>query len=285
MFVFGFVVMVVAAVFFLVMALRYDGEADTRRHGPMFFYLVFFVTSISAMTYYSMWTETSVLHVEQEGDDEDKRTIFPARYIDWIVTTPLMLATVSLLGNAPTSSLVAMIGSDLLFFSSLYIGAVQTAGHKWFWWGVGVFFFIMLVYFMLVELSKVDTGRVKEYDADTLRMLTYFFIICWAFFPLLWLFGQEGTAASSLPVQAAFTTLADLTAKIAFGLIVVFRSQPDYTEYVPERDPQRVVTSSAFVAPELGGVGMAGLHSRKGAKRSGAEEEEQQQRRRRCSVG
>mmetsp|Transcript_22394 Transcript_22394/g.45270 ORF Transcript_22394/g.45270 Transcript_22394/m.45270 type:complete len:346 (+) Transcript_22394:2-1039(+) len=251
MFVLGFVVMAVAAVFFLVMAFRYDGETDSRAHGPMFYYIVFFVTSISALTYYSMWTETAVWHIKEA---DETRTIFPARYLDWIVTSPLMLAAVSLFGNAPTSSLVGVIGSDLLFISSLYVGGVESTAHKYFWWGVAIVFFVIMVYFMFLELSKADMGRVSEYDADSLRMLTYFIVIPWALFPLFWLFGQEGTAASSLPVQVAFTTLADLTAKLAFGLILVFRSPSDGRATYMSPGPTYMssggrgnVTSSAFV--------------------------------------
>ena len=34
---------------------------------------------------------------------------------------------------------------------------------------------------MLQELSKADYGgRITEYDADTLRWLTYILIFCWA---------------------------------------------------------------------------------------------------------
>eukprot|EP00961_Rhodomonas_salina_P142089 1913393-Rhodomonas_salina.1 len=88
---------------------------------PMFYYIVFFVSAISAMTYYrcccfpsradaprlldadlgvcrlcySMWTETAVLHIVEE---DGERIVFPARYLDWLITTPLMLAAVSLFG-------------------------------------------------------------------------------------------------------------------------------------------------------------------------------------------
>jgi hypothetical protein len=53
---------------------------------------------------------------------------------------------------------------------------------------VAVVFFIVLVFLMFQELSKADYGgRVREYDADTLRWLTYILVISWAIFPIMWL--------------------------------------------------------------------------------------------------
>jgi len=80
--VFGFVCMTVGAIFSLVMAVQYDGDADLRPMGPVYYYIIFFVSSVSALVYYSMWSETGVMHVH---DGEHIRIVFPARYLDWCV--------------------------------------------------------------------------------------------------------------------------------------------------------------------------------------------------------
>ena len=131
--VFGFVCMTVGAIFSLVMAVQYDGDADLRPMGPVYYYLIFFVASVSALSYYSMWSETVVLHVH---DGEVVRIVFPARYLDWAVTSPLMLVGVGLLGNAALPAILGMVGSDLIMIGCLYTAAMYAPAHKYFWFGV-----------------------------------------------------------------------------------------------------------------------------------------------------
>ena len=101
--------------------------------GPVYYYLIFFVASVSALSYYSMWSETVVLHVH---DGEVVRIVFPARYLDWAVTSPLMLVGVGLLGNAALPAILGMVGSDLIMIGCLYTAAMYAPAHKYFWFGV-----------------------------------------------------------------------------------------------------------------------------------------------------
>jgi bacteriorhodopsin len=109
-----------------------------------------------------------------------------------------------------------MVGSDLIMIGCLYTAALYAPVHKYFWFGVAVVFFLVLVFLMLQELSKADQGgRVSEYDADTLRWLTYSLLLCWAVFHAMWLVGMVGASEASLNVEVAGTVLADMAAKVA----------------------------------------------------------------------
>jgi bacteriorhodopsin len=230
--VFGFVCMTVGAIFSLVMAVQYDGDADLRPMGPVYYYIIFFVTSVSALVYYSMWSETGVMHVT-EGQNV-ARIVFPARYFDWAVTSPLMLVGLGLLGNAALPAILGMVGSDLMMIGCLYTAALYAPEHKYFWFGVAVVFYLVLVFLMFQELSKADYGgRVSEYDADTLRWLTYILVFCWALFPIMWMEGQAGASEAALDVEIAGTVLADMLGKIAFLLLLVFRLPAEGAAYYP----------------------------------------------------
>ena len=216
--VFGFVCMTVGAIFSLVMAVQYDGDADIRPMGPVYYYIIFFVCSVSALVYFSMWSETGVAHITEYGKNGEAytRVVFPARYLDWAVTSPLILVGLGLLGNSSLPALLGMVGSDLIMIGCLYTAALYAPVHKYFWFGVAVVFFLVLVFLMLQELSKADQGgRVSEYDADTLRWLTYSLLLCWAVFHAMWLVGMVGASEASLNVEVAGTVLADMTAKVA----------------------------------------------------------------------
>ena len=138
----GFVCMTVGAIFALVMAVSYDGDKDLRSTGPVYYYIIFFVASVSALVYYSMWSETGVMHV---ADGDVVRIVFPARYLDWAVTSPLMLVGLGLLGNASLPSILGMVGCDLVMIGCLYTSSIYAPVHKYFWFGVAVVFFFVLV--------------------------------------------------------------------------------------------------------------------------------------------
>jgi len=233
--VFGFIVMSIAAVFTLVLAVRYDGEIDQRPMGPIYYYIMFFVASISALVYYSMWSETSVVHIKEDGQNH---ILFPARYFDWAVTSPLMLIALSLLGDAPLPAIVGIVGCDILNVSCLFFGAFYGYEHKFFWWATGLIFFAVLLFMLFQELSKAsELGRVSQYDADTLRWLTYIFAACWAVFPVVWLVGQTGTSTTSFNVEIAFEVLADVVVKLSFILILIVRLPADgASQYSIKRD-------------------------------------------------
>lgn len=107
-----FVVFGVTALCCLVLALRHDGADDSRPNSSLvFYYILMFITTSSALCYYSMYSEVAVVHKQEGGE---VRTLFPAQYIEWAVTSPLSLLALALLGNAPWTSIFSSVGCDLI---------------------------------------------------------------------------------------------------------------------------------------------------------------------------
>jgi bacteriorhodopsin len=72
---------------------------------------------------------------------------------------------------------------------------------------------------------------VNEHDGVTLRILTYLTCFSLAFFPVLWLVGQEGSASASLTLEVALSAVADVLAKVAFAVTLIVRLEVDGTTY------------------------------------------------------
>ena len=53
---------------------------------------------------------------------------------------------------------VCVCDSDLILIGCLYTAALYAPIHKFFWFGVAVIFFLVLVFLMFQELSKADYG-------------------------------------------------------------------------------------------------------------------------------
>lgn len=118
----------------------------------MMHFLAFFVASISVFTYFSMWANTGVMHVEYVGEAEESRVLFPAWYLDWVrarlsssaidapcltltcgrcrvqaITIPTILVAIGMVGSWAISSIVITCGSALMMLGTLWFGAVSVS--------------------------------------------------------------------------------------------------------------------------------------------------------------
>ena len=219
----GFGLMAGGAIYFVVAAIRFD-DSDAGPNGPLFHYIAFFITSISALSYYAMWNGSGIIEptVPRESAMGEHQIVFASRYIDRILTSPLIIAALAVLSKAPLASIVALIGCDLLMIGSAFLGALLGTSDRFLWWGASVAFLAVLVYLLLTEQRKATQQRGVDGEAgDTLGVLTAITVAALMAYPALWLVGQEGVGIVSLNLQVTFELLADLASKLIFGAVLV----------------------------------------------------------------
>jgi len=201
----------------------------------------FFVCAVAAIFYLLMAqgqgdlivTSTGVsLTPDASSVDEGSSLVYFARYIDWIVTTPLLLIGLLGVGLAALRSageearqrkgLVAgVIGADILMIVAGLFGALSLdSTHKYVWFTISFIFFLAVL--------RVIWGPVrasaKAQGADVAALydkLLFILTGLWIIYPVLWLLGTEGTSTISLDTEVAVFTVIDLLAKVGFGLVLV----------------------------------------------------------------
>merc|ERR1719409_1396657 len=104
--------------------------------------LMFMSAAISTMCFYAMWTGVGV---ELKTTDVTPRVIFLPRYVDLLLTQPLLLTTISLISKADTSVLVSLVGYDILMILATLVGAMNVAPFKYMWWFAGLMFLILII--------------------------------------------------------------------------------------------------------------------------------------------
>jgi len=171
---------------------------------------MFIAAAISTMCYYGMWTG---LGVEYKTVDITPRVIFLTKYIDYLITQPLILTTLCLISKADNSVLVSLVGNNILMVLAALVGAVNVAPFKYMWWFAGVIFLVLVVVQLVQRL---------EGSNDIYKILSYITIATLCIYPLVWLCGSEGTAALGLSQEVGLLTLCDLVAKLGFGLYFLF---------------------------------------------------------------
>ena len=211
----GSVSMLAATVWFLMQ----HGQVDKKFKDSML--VAALITGIAAVHYFYMreqWVATGESPTE-------------LRYIDWILTVPLMVVEFALLTG---------VGMRKLFWASVvmlvtgYFGESGVAGGDAFIWGTisaAAYFFMAYEVGCLTIFggpsgavgNALNSGSGKIPSAG--RMLQWFVLVGWAIYPLGYLMGTdagmwyEGISSIPLDMNVVYN-VGDAINKIGFGMAV-----------------------------------------------------------------
>ena len=147
------------------------------------------------------------------------------RYVDWLLTVPLLLVELILvmrLSGAETRAKATKLGLLAALMVVLgYPGEISSdPGTRWLWWGLAMIPFVIIVYDLFIGLK--DSIASQPEDARRLisaaRWLT---VVSWLFYPLVFVFPMIGFTggAATIAVQVGYT-VADVVAKAVFGVLI-----------------------------------------------------------------
>ncbi len=154
------------------------------------------------------------------------------RYVDWVLTVPLLLAELVLvmrLASAPTRSLIARLGVAAVAMVMLgYPGETSSAGAPFSFdargvWGLlSTLPFIYILFVLYAELGKAIERQSVEVR-PILSGVRILLVASWGFYPLAYLvpsFLPSDPAAGEVIRQVGYS-LADMIAKPVFGLLIL----------------------------------------------------------------
>jgi sensory rhodopsin len=162
----------------------------------------------------------------------DSPTFF--RYVDWILTVPLMCVEFYLITRkvgASQTLLWKLISASLVMLITGYIGEAIYGGESqsWLWGaisGAAYFYIVYLVWFG--EVAKL-AGNAGPAVAKANKTLAWFVLVGWAIYPLGYILGTKGglfgmqlvadpqAAAASMDI---IYNIGDAVNKIGFGLVI-----------------------------------------------------------------
>ena len=147
------------------------------------------------------------------------------RYVDWILTVPLLLVELILvmkLSSQETRSKAVRLGGLAALMIVLgYPGEIATeAGTRWLWWALSMIPFLWIV-FELFSGLKASLASQPPAARGLINAARYVVIASWAFYPIVFIFpmlGIDGATASTV-LQIGYS-IADITAKAVFGILI-----------------------------------------------------------------
>lgn len=161
------------------------------------------------------------------------------RYVDWLLTVPLLLMEMVLVMKLPpaqTNSLCAKLGSAAALMVLLgYPGEVSSASStRWIFWVLAMLPFVYIVYTLFFGLRESIQSQ-PPIARGLVKASTYITVISWCTYPIVFLFPMLGLTGSNAftAVQVGYS-IADVIAKPILGLvcwkIAVLKSQTGEAE-------------------------------------------------------
>jgi bacteriorhodopsin len=147
------------------------------------------------------------------------------RYVDWVVTVPLLLTelvlVLSISADRRKALLTKLIPYSALMIALGYPGEITSdTTMKWVWWAASMVFFVLILATLFGELSRQIQSERSEVQA-TLKGLRTVLLITWSFYPIAYLFPiLIADAATGFVLLNVGYAIADITAKAGYGLMI-----------------------------------------------------------------
>ena len=181
-----------------VSTLAFMGLSFTKpRTHRLFHYITAAITFVAAIAYYSMASglgQTPVL-VEFGGDHHEMggvtREMFYVRYIDWFVTTPLLLLDLLLTSGTPTPTIAITILMDEVMIVTGLVGALTPSTYKWGYWTFGTAAFLYVVY-SLVFVGRTYANALGPNPSRAYNLCGVVLVGVWFLYPIAWGLAEGG---------------------------------------------------------------------------------------------
>ncbi|KAJ9110256.1 hypothetical protein QFC19_001659 [Naganishia cerealis] len=149
------------------------------------------------------------------------RQVFYARYIDWAITTPLLLLDLALLAGLPTIQIIPLMFADLVMVLVGLFAALQDSSEKsrWFLYAISCAFYLYVLFTIVVSgrhAASLQSSGVRRIFNVTAGMI----IVLWTGYPIIFAL-TEGKGRISVDAEVISYGILDFFAKIVFGFYLL----------------------------------------------------------------
>lgn len=221
-----FVIMAISSVAFYAMAFRVPAQKR------LFHVLTAFITTFATISYFAMavgdgisTSHIVVTDYKKHGIDEVQniyRSVYWARYIDWTLTTPLLLLDLAFLaGLSGANILVAVVADLIMVLTGLFAAFSASNTHaQWGYYAIACIAYLVIVYQLAVH------GRAQALAKDSktgtfFQAIGAFTLILWTIYPIIWGIA-DGSRNIGVDAEIVSYAILDVLAKPVFGFWLLF---------------------------------------------------------------
>ncbi|CRK11845.1 hypothetical protein BN1723_017257, partial [Verticillium longisporum] len=164
------------------------------------------------------------IQVEFERSDHSvsaagTREIFYVRYIDWFITTPLLLLDLCLTAGLPWPTILVVILADWIMIVCGLVGSLVSSSYKWGYWVFGMFAFFYVVYALVFD-GRHHANALGGSISTTYTRCGVLTIFLWFLYPIAWGLSEGGNVIHP-DSEAIFYGILDVIAKPVFGFLLL----------------------------------------------------------------
>jgi bacteriorhodopsin len=161
----------------------------------LFHVITTIITLTAALSYFAMATGHGVsLHEIVERQQHEHvpdtftttyRQVYWARYVDWSITTPLLLLDLGLLAGMSGAHIIMAIVADLIMVLTGLFAAFGSEGtpQKWGWYTIGCIAYIFVVWHL--GLNGGANARAKGEKLRTFYVsIAAYTLVLWTAYPM-----------------------------------------------------------------------------------------------------
>jgi len=149
------------------------------------------------------------------------REVYWARYVDWSITTPLLLLDLAFLAGMSGADIVVTIVADLIMvLTGLFAGLSTNSNARWTHYTVACAAYLVIVY----QLAVNGRAVVKTKDSKTATFFSSiagFTLLLWTAYPIIWGVA-DGARILSVDGEIIAYAVLDVLAKPGFGFWLLF---------------------------------------------------------------
>lgn len=218
-------------------ALLFAVWSRSPREVPQYEYVIaIFIPVWSGLAYTAMALDQGVLEVAG-------RTVYVARYLDWLVTTPLLLIALASTGMffrpLDKSTLATLVGLDvIMILSGLIADLTVRPGVQWFWYIVGCVCLALILLLIWGRVRREAYAHNDDIGAAYTRIAAYFTVL-WLGYPIVWALGPSGVGLLDSTTDVALFVILPIFSKVGFSIYDLYELRklaPRYPDF-DQSDP------------------------------------------------
>ncbi|KAI1778325.1 opsin-1 [Hypoxylon cercidicola] len=190
----------------------------------LFHVITALVTTFAFLSYYAMATGdgiTSHPYVNERSKhgavtEIVKRDIYWVRYVDWSITTPLLLLDLCLLAGLNGASILVTVVSDvIMILAGLFAAFARDEAQGWGWYAFACIAYLNIIY----QVGYKGTHAMSARDYKTRAFfgsISLFTLLLWTAYPIVWGIA-DGAHRVNVDAEIIAYAVLDVLAKGVFG--------------------------------------------------------------------
>ncbi|KAH7073363.1 hypothetical protein FB567DRAFT_198299 [Paraphoma chrysanthemicola] len=185
------------------------------------------ITIFAALSYFAMATGHGIsvqkITIREQHDhvpdtfQEVHRQVFWARYVDWSLTTPLLILDLGLLAGMSGGHIFMAIVADLIMVLTGLFAALGEEGtpQKWGWYTIACIAYLFVVWHLALNGGANATAKGPKLRGFFVSIAAYTLIL-WTAYPIVWGLA-DGSRKIGVDGEVIAYAVLDVLAKGVFG--------------------------------------------------------------------